>query len=90
MKISYRRIIISALLTGMLVPIISVRAQQSVKRPNIVLIMADDLGYSDVGAFGSEINTPNIDKLAGEGLRITQFYNTGRCCPSRAALMTGL
>ena len=59
-------------------------------RPNIVLIMADDMGYSDVGCYGGEINTPNIDGLANDGLRFTQFYNTGRCCPTRASLMTGL
>ncbi|MCL4104813.1 UNVERIFIED_CONTAM: hypothetical protein GTU68_034252 [Idotea baltica] len=52
--------------------------------------MADDMGYSDVGCYGGEINTPNIDGLADEGLRFTQFYNTGRCCPTRASLMTGL
>ncbi len=59
-------------------------------RPNILLIMADDMGYSDIGCFGSEINTPHLDRLAAGGLRFTQFYNTGRCCPSRASLMTGL
>jgi len=59
-------------------------------RPNIVLIMADDMGYSDIGCYGSEIATPNLDKLAAGGLRFTQFYNTGRCCPTRAALLTGL
>jgi arylsulfatase A-like enzyme len=59
-------------------------------RPNIVLIMADDMGYSDIGCYGGEINTPNIDALAAGGLRFTQFYNTGRCCPTRASLMTGL
>ncbi len=59
-------------------------------RPNIVLIMADDMGYSDIGCYGGEINTPNIDALANDGLRFTQFYNTGRCCPTRASLMTGL
>jgi len=51
------------------------------EKPNIILIMADDMGYSDLGCFGSEIKTPNLDKLASEGLRITQFYNAGRCCP---------
>jgi len=60
------------------------------ERPNIILIMADDMGYSDLGCFGSEIHTPNLDKLAAEGLRITQFYNAGRCCPTRASLLTGL
>ena len=62
----------------------------SADRPNIVLIMADDMGFSDVGCYGGEINTPNIDGLAEDGLRFTQFYNTGRCCPTRASLMTGL
>lgn len=59
-------------------------------RPNIVLIMADDMGYSDVGCYGGEISTPHINALAEDGLRFTQFYNTGRCCPTRASLMTGL
>lgn len=58
-------------------------------RPNILVILADDLGYSDLGCYGSEIKTPNLDGLAGNGLRFTQFYNTARCWPSRAALLTG-
>ena len=58
--------------------------------PNIVLIMADDMGYTDIGCYGSEIRTPILDKLAKNGLRFTQFYNTSRCCPTRAALLTGL
>ncbi len=60
------------------------------KRPNIVLIMADDMGFSDIGCYGGEIRTPNLDRLAAEGLRFRRFYNTGRCCPTRAALLTGL
>ena len=60
------------------------------KRPNIVLIMSDDMGFSDIGCYGGEIETPNLDKLAAGGLRFTQFYNTARCCPTRAALMSGL
>ena len=60
------------------------------KRPNIVLIMADDMGFSDIGCYGGEINTPNLDQLAKNGVRFTQFYNTGRCCPTRASLLTGL
>jgi arylsulfatase A-like enzyme len=60
------------------------------QRPNIVLIMADDMGYSDIGCYGGEIHTPNLDRLAAGGLRFTQFYNTARCCPTRASLMTGL
>lgn len=59
-------------------------------RPNIVLIMADDMGFSDIGCYGSEIPTPNLDALARNGLRFTQFYNTARCSPTRAALLTGL
>lgn len=59
-------------------------------RPNILVILADDMGFSDVSCYGSEIDTPNIDRLADGGLRFTQFYNTARCCPTRASLMTGL
>ncbi|HXH98847.1 MAG TPA: arylsulfatase [Sphingobacteriaceae bacterium] len=59
-------------------------------RPNIIVIMADDLGYSDLGSYGGEINTPALDGLAKNGLRFTQFYNASRCCPSRASLLTGL
>lgn len=58
-------------------------------RPNILVILADDLGYSDVGCYGGEIRTPNLDSLARGGLQFTQFYNTGRCWPTRAALLTG-
>jgi arylsulfatase len=59
-------------------------------RPNIILIMADDMGFSDIGCYGGEIQTPTLDQLAAGGLRFTQFYNTGRCCPTRASLMSGL
>lgn len=58
-------------------------------RPNILLIVADDLGFSDLGCYGGEIETPSLDRLASSGLRLTQFYNTSRCCPSRASLLTG-
>ena len=58
-------------------------------KPNILLILADDLGFSDLGCYGGEISTPNLDALAANGLRFTQFYNTARCWPSRAALLTG-
>ena len=59
-------------------------------RPNVVLILADDLGYSDVGAYGGEIRTPHLDQLAYDGIRFTNFYNAARCCPTRASLLTGL
>jgi arylsulfatase len=58
-------------------------------RPNVIIVMADDMGWSDIGCYGSEIETPNLDELAKNGLRFTQFYNTGRCCPTRASLLTG-
>ena len=61
----------------------------SASRPNIVVILADDLGWSDLGAYGGEIKTPNLDALARDGLRYTQFYNTGRCWPTRASILTG-
>ncbi len=59
-------------------------------RPNIIIILADDLGFSDLGCYGSEIITPNVDRLAKGGLQFLQFYNAGRSCPTRAALLTGL
>ena len=59
-------------------------------RPNIVIVMADDMGFSDIGPYGGEIDTPTLDSLAANGLRFTQFYNAARCCPTRAALLTGL
>lgn len=59
-------------------------------KPNIVVILVDDMGFSDIGCYGSEIPTPHLDALAKNGLRFTQFYNTGRCCPTRAALLTGV
>jgi arylsulfatase A-like enzyme len=65
-------------------------ADSSGPRPNIVLILADDLGFSDLGCYGSEVATPNLDRLASEGVRFTQFYNCARCCPTRSALLTGL
>ena len=59
-------------------------------QPNVVLILVDDMGYSDIGCYGSEISTPNLDALAAGGIRVTQFYNGARCCPTRASLLTGL
>lgn len=65
-------------------------ANASASRPNVLLVLADDLGYSDLGCFGGEIRTPNLDALADDGLRYTSFYNSARCCPSRASLISGL
>ena len=64
--------------------------QEPKSRPNIIVILADDMGFSDLGCYGSEIATPNLDSLAAGGLRFSQMYNSARCCPSRAALLTGL
>lgn len=60
------------------------------RQPNIILVMADDMGFSDLGCYGSEIATPNLNRLAKGGIRFTQFYNAARCCPTRASLLTGL
>ena len=62
----------------------------SAEKPNIIYIMSDDMGFSDIGCYGSEIDTPNLNSLADHGVRFTQFYNTARCCPTRASLLTGL
>jgi len=66
------------------------KANQKDNRPNIIVILADDLGYSDLGCYGGEIQTPNLDYLAFNGIRFSAFYNTSRCCPTRASLLTGL
>ncbi|MFP6670040.1 MAG: arylsulfatase [Pirellulaceae bacterium] len=68
----------------------SVTGAEPAQRPNIIVILADDMGYSDIGCYGGEIKTPALDSLAAGGLRFTQFYNTARCCPTRACLLTGL
>src|SRR5947209_1632124 len=65
-------------------------ASLAADQPNILILLADDLGYSDLACYGGEIRTPNLDALAAGGLRYTQFYNCTRCCPSRASLLTGL
>lgn len=81
---------LSFVLTCCLASLLQASEPSAPQRPNIVLIMADDMGFSDLGCYGSEIATPNLDRLAAGGLRFTQFYNTARCCPTRAALLTGL
>jgi arylsulfatase len=76
---------------AILAPLAALSAAGATKqKPNIVVILADDMGYSDIGCYGGEIRTPNLDALAANGLRFTQFYNDTRCCPSRASLLTGL
>lgn len=64
-------------------------AEEPARRPNILIILADDMGYSDIGCFGGEIKTPNLDRLAASGLRFTRFYNDARCWPTRSSLLTG-
>ena len=81
MKILRTIIALLAILTGTL---------PAAEKPNIIVVLVDDMGFSDLGCYGSEIPTPNLDALAAGGLRFTQFYNTGRCCPTRAALLTGV
>lgn len=73
------------LLTAAAAPLLA----QTADRPNIVLILCDDMGFSDIGCYGGEVRTPNIDRLAADGIRFSQFKNTGRSCPTRAALLTG-
>ncbi|NND96973.1 MAG: arylsulfatase [Pirellulaceae bacterium] len=73
-----------------LLSLLLVGAAIAADKPNIIYIMSDDMGFSDIGCYGSEIETPNLDRLADKGLRFTQFYNTARCCPTRASLLTGL
>src|SRR5213595_3451865 len=81
----------SRTLPGLLIlaVLVSGAAAQPVGRPNILIILTDDMGFSDLGCYGGEIETPHLDALAKDGLRFTQFYNTARCWPSRAALLTG-
>src|SRR5260221_2499508 len=76
-----------SIVLGLIGPILPAAAAPS--PPNILLILADDMGFSDAGCYGGEIATPNLDALAKDGLRFTQFYNTARCWPSRAAILTG-
>lgn len=89
---NFRRLILINFISALLFAGCSNQKQETIKseKPNILIILADDLGYSDLGCYGSEIETPNIDGLAENGIRFTQFYNSARCCPSRASLLTGL
>ncbi|MFN0085120.1 MAG: arylsulfatase [Blastocatellia bacterium] len=91
-----KRLFIRTLLFGLLLfPVIFARSDARVDaqrgaRPNILIMMSDDMGWSDIGCYGGEIDTPNLDSLAANGVRFTQFYNNARCCPTRASLLTGL
>ena len=83
-------IVLALVAPGVFGPPLSASSANLSDRPNIVLIMADDLGYSDIGCYGGEVATPNLDRLAAEGLRFRQFYNCAKCTTTRAALVTGL
>src|SRR6056297_1123287 len=85
-----KKIHLAALYTFILSLFLSSCSEKEEEPPNIVLILADDMGYSDIGCYGSEISTPNIDQLAEDGLRFTHFYNGARSCPTRASLISGL
>lgn len=96
-KFEIKKLLIFSIATGILLAGFAFRSTQSLgakplpeKAPNILLIMADDMGYADIGCYGSEIATPNLDWLAAGGIRFRQFYNGARCCPTRASLLTGL
>ena len=77
-----------ALLIGMAAA--RVALGESSPHPNVVLIMCDDMGFSDIGCYGGEVMTPNLDRLAREGMRFTQFYNNAKCTTTRASIVTGL
>ena len=79
-----------ALLGIVSIPLYAQKPQVKLKRPNVIVILTDDMGFSDIGCYGSEIRTPNIDRIAANGVRFTHFYNTARCSPTRASLLTGL
>ena len=82
-----KKLILYSLLAIIYTPFVFAQKQA---KPNILLILVDDMGFSDIGAYGSEISTPNLDKLAKGGERFTQFYNTSRCCPTRASIQCGV
>ena len=85
-----RRILLGLVLAVAVLATPAAAYAQAPQRPNIVVILADDLGFSDIAPYGGEISTPSLDGLARDGIRFTQFYNTARCSPTRASLLTGL
>lgn len=88
MRFAMSRRRLATILLGVVLAIVALPSLAA-DRPNVLIILADDLGYSDLGCYGGEVATPNLDRLAAGGLRFTQFYNTARCWPSRAAILTG-
>ncbi|EPR73193.1 Arylsulfatase [Winogradskyella psychrotolerans RS-3] len=88
--ISNKLKVLVIIIFSIFISIDSAFGQKNEQRPNIVLIMGDDIGFSDIGSFGGEIETPNIDRLANEGMRFTTFYNMAKCSPTRSSLLTGL
>lgn len=89
-KITRRAVFAAAAPTACLLAQPGASAAPVQEKPNIIVILADDMGYSDLGCYGGEIETPNLDTLAANGVRFASFYNASRCCPSRASLLTGL
>ena len=90
---SRRAILVTAVGIVVVVALDAVRATNVARadaRPNVVVVLVDDMGWSDIGAYGGEIPTPNLDALANRGVRFTQFYATPRCSPTRSSLLTGL
>ena len=85
-----RRFLNVAGTTALATALPTMRCSKKTNHPNIVLIMADDIGFSDIGCYGAEINTPNLDSLAENGIRFRQFYNMAKCNPTRSSLLTGL
>jgi Arylsulfatase A and related enzymes len=85
-----RHTLLKTFSVGVLTGVTATAQAKDDQRPNIIVILADDLGYSDMGCYGGEIHTPNLNRLAQEGLRFNHFYNTSRSCPTRASLLTGL
>jgi arylsulfatase A-like enzyme len=85
----FRFLLFLASLGAVAIPLVAAPAAQSARVPNFLILLADDMGFSDAGCYGGEISTPNLDRLAQEGVRFTQAYNTARCWPTRGALLTG-
>ena len=84
-----KRILLPLCITCFLFTVLTTHAAPDRSRPNIIVIMVDDMGYSDIGCYGGEVQTPHLDALADNGLRFTQFYNTAKCHTTRAELLTG-